>query len=115
MQIFNCDRGVHKREVVGIDKLRTLPAAWYAFTNLDLALGPGKSRELDVIMVVEDRILLLDLKDWAGKIESQGGRWLHRRVDFPVSFDIGGLVAPMQWSSAAGGLLPIAPCGLTSL
>jgi hypothetical protein len=31
------------------------------------------------------------------------------------SFDIGGLVTPMQSSSAAGGLLPIAPCGLTSL
>ena len=39
----------------------------------------------------------------------------HRRVDFPVAFGIDGLVASMQWSSAAGGLLPIAPCGLTSL
>ena len=38
-----------------------------------------------------------------------------RRLDFPVSFDAGGLVAPTQWSSAAGVLFPIAPCGLTSL
>ena len=39
----------------------------------------------------------------------------HRRLNSSGSFDIGGLVTPMQLSSAAGGLLPIAPCGLTSL
>jgi len=81
MQIFNCGRGVHKREVVGIDRLRKLPYAWYAFTNLDLALGVGRSRELDVIMVIEDRIMLLDLKDWGGRIESQSGHWLHNGRD----------------------------------
>lgn len=81
MQIFNCGRGVHAREVVGIARLRALPSKWYAFTNLDLALAPGKSRELDVILVADDRIFLLDLKDWAGRIESQGGRWLHNGRD----------------------------------
>lgn len=81
MKIFNCGRGVHAREVVGINKLQALPSRWYAFTNLDLALAPGKSRELDVVLIADDRIFLLDLKDWAGRIESKDGRWHHNGRD----------------------------------
>ena len=81
MQITNCGRGVHKREVIGIEKLRGLPAHWYAFTNLDLATGIGRSREIDLVIVGDDRIFLVDLKDWAGRIESQNGAWLHNGKD----------------------------------
>jgi hypothetical protein len=35
MQIANSGRGVHKREIVGLEKLRHLPSNWYAFTNLE--------------------------------------------------------------------------------
>jgi hypothetical protein len=81
MKITNCGRGVHRREVVGVERLKALPQQWYAFTNLDLAVSPGKSREIDVIMVADDRIFLIDLKDWAGRIESDGGRWFHNGRD----------------------------------
>lgn len=81
MQITNCGQGVHRREVVGIERLRRLPNDWYCFTNLDLALGPGRSREIDVILVAPDRIFLIDLKDWHGRIESSNGAWLHNGVD----------------------------------
>ena len=46
MQITNCGRGVHKREVRGVDRLRTLPNDWYSFTNLDLATGIGSLAKL---------------------------------------------------------------------
>jgi len=75
MQITNCGRGIHKREIVGVDQLRALPNNWYAFTNLDLATGPGRSREIDVIIIADDRIFLVDLKGWNGRIESSGGNW----------------------------------------
>jgi tRNA A-37 threonylcarbamoyl transferase component Bud32 len=81
MRITNCGRGVHKREVVGIERLRDLPPSWYAFTNLDLATGAGRSREIDVVLVADDRIFLIDLKDWHGQIESEGGNWLHNTRD----------------------------------
>lgn len=74
MKIVNAGRGIHQREIPGIDKLRALPAHWVAFTNLDLSLPMG-AREIDVIMVVDDRILLIDLKDWRGKITSSDGAW----------------------------------------
>ncbi|KSB91737.1 hypothetical protein AS593_06860 [Caulobacter vibrioides] len=58
-----------------------MPANWFAFTNLDLATGVGRSREIDVVIVADDRIFLVDLKDWGGKIESDRGNWLHNGDD----------------------------------
>lgn len=83
MWIRNAGRGIHQREIPGIEKLSTLPSNWYAFTNLELSLGPGQSRENDVFLVIEDRILLVDLKDWGGTIETDGRWWNHngRRVE----------------------------------
>jgi len=81
MKIVNCGRGVHQREVAGIEKLQSLPDSWIAFTNLDLAL-PGKGlREIDVIMILDDRILLLDLKDWKGPITSRDASWFNGTKD----------------------------------
>lgn len=75
MKIINTGRGVHSREIVGIKKLQEeLPHEWLAFTNLELAL-PNGGREIDVILVSEDRVIAIDLKDWHGKIESSGGAW----------------------------------------
>ncbi|KQT41196.1 MULTISPECIES: AAA domain-containing protein [unclassified Methylophilus] len=75
MKIYNKGRGVHNREIVGIGKLQTeLPSDWMAFTNLELALPYG-GREIDIILVIEDRIIAVDIKDWRGRIESVGGSW----------------------------------------
>jgi hypothetical protein len=81
MQVTNCGRGVHAREVKGVERLKSLPKDWYAFTNLELATGIGRSRELDVIIVTDHMIFLVDLKDWSGKIESDSGNWLHNGRD----------------------------------
>lgn len=81
MKIINCGTGIHRREAPGVDKLAQLPDAWFAFTNLDLAL-PGKGmREIDVIMVIDDRMIMVDLKDWIGPITSQDGNWFNKKKD----------------------------------
>lgn len=81
MKIFNSGRGIHVREMPGLEKLERLPDSWYAFTNLDLSL-PGKGvREIDLIMVTEDRLLLVDLKDWRGPIISKDGNWFNGEHD----------------------------------
>jgi serine/threonine protein kinase len=75
VKIINKGRGVHSREIAGIKKLQEeLPPEWMAFTNLELALPHG-GREIDVILICEDRIIAIDIKDWNGKIESSGGAW----------------------------------------
>jgi hypothetical protein len=54
MRISISGKGIHRREVPGVEKLRTLPAEWYAFTNLEL-IQPGEMpRQLDVIIVLID-------------------------------------------------------------
>jgi hypothetical protein len=85
MQITNCGRGVHSREVKGVGRLKSLPKDWYAFTNLELATGIGRSREFDVIIISDHRIFLVDLKDWSGNIESDAGHWLHNGRDTGTS------------------------------
>ena len=77
MKIVNNGRGLHIREVPGLDKLKALPDDWHAFTNLDLSLPSKGIREIDVVLVVEDRIILVDLKDWKGPIVSSDGDWLN--------------------------------------
>jgi hypothetical protein len=85
MEIRNQGRGVHSREIPGLEKFKTLPREWYAFTNLELATGPGQSREIDLVMVIDDRVLLVDLRDWNGRITSDDGRWLHNKRDMGPS------------------------------
>jgi len=76
MKVFNKGRrGVHEREIAGIDRLiNELPADWLLFTNLELALATG-GREIDAIIVGADRLFILDLKDWHGKIVSTPAGW----------------------------------------
>ncbi len=75
MKIINHGRGLHVREVSGIEYLKkSLPSDWEAHTNLDLSL-PNGAREIDVILFAPDRIILIDLKDGRGRYESNGGDW----------------------------------------
>jgi hypothetical protein len=75
MHVSITGKGIHRREVVGIEKLRHLPSRWYCFTNLELIEPGSMPRQIDVIIVLEDRILIVDLKDWRGKITSDSDRW----------------------------------------
>jgi hypothetical protein len=83
MRINISGKGVHRREIPGIEKLRDLPSHWYAFTNLELIEAGSMPRQIDIVIVLDDRIIIADLKDWRGKITSDGDRWFQndRSVD----------------------------------
>ncbi|EAT08892.1 Superfamily I DNA and RNA helicase and helicase subunit [Sphingomonas sp. SKA58] len=81
LKINNSGRGLHEREVRGVSALTSLPPEWFAYTNLDLATTTGHSREIDVIIVAEDRILVIDLKEWRGPIDSRDGHWFNDSRD----------------------------------
>lgn len=87
MEIRNQGQGVHAREIHGLGQLRHLPERWYAYTNLEVSVGPGQYREIDAVMVTDDRVLLVDLKDWKQRITCGDGRWYHGNLDMgsPVS------------------------------
>jgi transposase InsO family protein len=55
MIITLCGKGIHRREIAGVAKLKgALPPKWYGFSNLEIAVGPGRGREIDVVIVAED-------------------------------------------------------------
>lgn len=81
MDIRNQGQGVHAREIHGLGQLRHLPKEWYAYTNLEVAVGPGQYREIDIVLVIDDRVLLVDLKDWKERITCGEGRWYHGKLD----------------------------------
>jgi hypothetical protein len=62
MEIRNQGQGVHAREIQGLGQLRHPPREWYAYTNLEVSVGPGQYREIDAAVVTDDRVLLVDLK-----------------------------------------------------
>jgi hypothetical protein len=81
MEIRNQGQGVHAREIHGLGQLRHLPREWYAYTNLEVSVGPGQYREIDAVLVTDDRVLLVDLKDWKHRITCGEGRWYHGNLD----------------------------------
>ena len=82
MKIKNCGSGLHQREVKCAQRLTdALPKEWYAFSNLDLVLGRGNTREVDLIIVSDQYIFVVDVKDWNGTIESEDGNWTQNGLD----------------------------------
>ena len=75
MKINITGQGVHRREITGVEKLRDLPTEWYAFPNLEIIRSGAMPRQIDIVIVLDDRILLVDLKDWHGKIGSDSERF----------------------------------------
>ncbi|SFQ14225.1 nuclease-related domain-containing protein [Tranquillimonas alkanivorans] len=82
MKITNCGSGLHPREVKCAATLKeNLPRSWYAYTNLDLVLGRGMTREVDLVIVADHYVFVADVKDWYGKVESDGGNWIQNGQD----------------------------------
>ena len=69
--------GIHQREIKAINILKDkLPDNWFAFASMELVDQFQKNLEIDIAIVMEDRILLADIKDWFGNISSSNDLWL---------------------------------------
>lgn len=70
------DQGIHQREIVGVEALKQrLPKDWFGYASMEIVDEGRKAREVDVAVVLPDRIVIADLKDWHGSISSDGSRW----------------------------------------
>lgn len=82
MTIYPCGAGLHHREVKSKNELDAkLPDTWYGYSNLDLVLGRGITREVDLVLVADHYIFVADVKDWYGKIVSENGNWIQNGKD----------------------------------
>lgn len=58
---------------------RKLPRQWAAYAAFRLlARGSKLPLDVDLLMLTTNRILVVELKNWAGDIEYANGQWLHK-------------------------------------
>ena len=73
----------HAREVAALDELRKgLPSNWFGYANV-FVKDPRSDTgyEVDLILISDDRILMIDVKDWVGKISYNRGQWCQEVAD----------------------------------
>lgn len=65
-----------RREIKGIDALaNALPADWLLYVALNCYPRGQDPMEIDALIVMDDRVLLLELKDWNGHLTYSNDRW----------------------------------------
>lgn len=68
--------GIMPREIKGIDALsKAFPSNWLLYVSLNCFPRNQSPMEIDAVVVMDDVILLLEIKDWNGKLTYKGDRW----------------------------------------
>ena len=80
--------GIHTREIPGVEALASaFPSDWLLYASLQCYPRGEPPIEMDAMVVMDDRVLLLEIKDWNGKLTHNGDQWLingRRRGRSPV-------------------------------
>jgi len=67
--------GLHKSEVRAVERMeKELRDSWFSYASLLVVDNQG-SMDIDLLIITHDRILLVELKEWNGKLESVDGQW----------------------------------------
>lgn len=70
--------GIHHSEVKGLQALaEAFPSNWLIFASLNAFPKYSAPIEIDVMVVMDDRVVLLELKDWNGPLKAKGDMWIH--------------------------------------
>lgn len=74
LKVFNPE-GVHSREIKGLSALReSLPDHWFGYASFEM-IG-HEAGEIDLIICADDRLIVVEIKDWNGSIEDRGNIWI---------------------------------------
>jgi serine/threonine protein kinase len=69
--------GVQQREVKGLAALaEAFPSNWLVYASFQYLPPRDNPLEIDAMVVMDDRILLLEVKDWNGVLTCNGDTWL---------------------------------------
>lgn len=75
---FLSPKGPQPAEQFGLNEFRSkLPPGWKGFANFYIRNEKrrGQDREVDVVLITPDRLIIVDLKHGRGKFESRNGAW----------------------------------------
>lgn len=76
MQIVVRGNGLHKSETNALDQMQKhLRESWFGYASVLVADKQG-SMEFDLIVVTHDRVLVVELKEWHGKLTNYDGNWI---------------------------------------
>lgn len=65
------------REIPGVTALAAaFPSNWLLYVSLTCYPKHQAPMEIDAFVVMEDRVLILEIKDWNGKLTNRGDQWL---------------------------------------
>ena len=68
--------GIMRREIKGVDALaNAFPSEWLLYVALNCYPRNQDPMEIDALVVIDDQILLLEIKDWNPKLTYQNDRW----------------------------------------
>lgn len=71
-----CPEGLHHTEDKAARELeRCLPENWKGYAGFLLPDNQGKALEIDMLIFAEDRLLLVEFKNWAGTIHMENKTW----------------------------------------
>lgn len=67
--------GLHPREVKAVSQMEQhFQDSWQAYSSLVVTDEQG-AMEIDLLIITQDRILLVEIKDWNGNLTSYRGEW----------------------------------------
>lgn len=77
MKIFVLPKtGIQESEKYAVGKIeKVLPREWRGYASLEVMERARLAREIDLVLLLPDRILLVELKRWNGQIKSENGYW----------------------------------------
>jgi len=68
--------GIMPREIRGIEALaNAFPSEWLLYVSLNCFPRNQQSMEIDAVVVTDQCVLLLEIKDWHGKLTQRGDVW----------------------------------------
>lgn len=72
--------GIQDSEKYAIDRIgREFSSEWQGYASLEIVEKGRLGRELDLVILTQDRILVVELKRWNGSIKSEDGYWFLKR------------------------------------
>ena len=73
LKVINPD-GVHCKEIKGLKELEaSLPSHWLGYAAFELVGHDGG--EIDLILCTDDRLIIVEIKDWNVPIKDHGATW----------------------------------------
>lgn len=68
--------GIQEAEKYAVGRIeKAFPKEWRGYASLEVIERGRLAREIDLVLLLPDRVLLVELKRWNGQIKSEGGYW----------------------------------------